>query len=497
MTNARINPTRDPPSEDELLQRVRPIDWQNPEPLRPYDLAVIGAGPAGLAAAELAAKLRFRVALIERHRLGGNSLNVGSIPSKAIIRSARLCESIREANAICSSSSGDPCVEFSIVMARMRRIRARIADYHSVERLTHDGIDIYFGNACFLGPTSIGVGNIELEFAKALIATGARSRPSDIAGLEQMGYLTSDNFFDMTDLPKRLAVVGGGPLGCELAQAFCRLGSHVTILQSEPQFLPREERDAAELVSRSMAKDGVDIRLNTAVVGAQSRQGAKFLETINNEVKTAIPTDQVLLSIGRVPNVGNLGLEKAGVEFDQEDGITIDDMFCTTNKDIYSAGDACMSHRFANVAELSSRMAVHNGLQGTYKRHSQMIVPWCTFCDPEIAHVGLQVWQARNQSIPVKTFTVMMEDVDRAITDGQDTGFVKIHLQEGTDKILGATIVASRASEMINEISVMMNKGLGLLELTDILHTYPSQSEALRMAALAYEQSLTRPSLTI
>lgn len=494
MTNAPIKPRREGLSEEELLQRVRPIDWQNPKPLRPYDLAVIGAGPAGLAAAELAIKLGFRVALIERHRLGGNSLNVGSIPSKAIIRSARLCEATRESNEICGSSSGDPIVEFSTVMARMQRTRARIADYHSVERLTHDGIDIYFGNACFRGSTSISVGITELKFKKALIATGARARPSNIAGLEQIGYLTSDNFFDMTDLPKRLAVVGGGPLGCELAQAFCRLGSHVTILQNEPQFLPREERDAAELLSRSMAKDGIDICLNTTVVAAASRQGAKFLESVNNEVKTAIATDEVLVSIGRVPNVENLGLEDAGVEFDLEDGIKIDDLFCTTNKNIYSAGDACMSHRFANVAKISARMAVHNGLQGTQKRHSQLIIPWCTFCDPEIAHVGLQVWQASEKSIPVKTFTVMMQDVDRAITDGQDAGFVKIHLHEGTDKILGATIVASRASEMINEICVMMNKGLGLMELTDILHTYPSQSEALRMAALAYERSLTRHS---
>ncbi len=487
-TPSNHNP--EPHSEDFLLERVHPIDWQNPKAEGPYDLVILGAGPAGLAAAELAIALKSKVAVVERYRLGGNSLNVGSIPSKALIRLARLCEANRASGEICVTPSDQPCVEFNAVMARMRSARARIAEYHSVARLSEAGIHLFFGNARFTGTASLMVDDTELQFDKALIATGAHPRESDIAGLGQVGYRTSDSIFDMTDLPPRLAVVGGGPLGCELAQAFCRLGSRVTILQSEPQFLPREERDAAELLSRSMAKDGVDIRLNTAVVAARSKDGVKLLDTVSNELKIAVACDEVLLSIGRVPNVEKLELANAGVEFDLEDGIRIDDLFCTTNSRIYAAGDVCMTHRFANVAEMSARMAAHNALQGTLKRHSKLIIPWCTFCDPEIAHVGMQVWQARKQSIPVKTFTVMMQDVDRAITDAQDAGFVKMHLQEGTDRIIGATIVASRASEMINEVSLMMNKGIGLLELTDILHTYPSQSEALRMAALAYERSL-------
>jgi pyruvate/2-oxoglutarate dehydrogenase complex dihydrolipoamide dehydrogenase (E3) component len=490
MIRTPSNHNWEPLSEDLLLERVHPNNWQNPKADGPYDLVILGAGPAGLAAAELAITLRSKVAIVERDRLGGNSLNVGSIPSKALIRLARLCEASRASGEICVSPSGETCVEFGTVMGRMRRARTRIAEYHSVARLSEAGLHLFFGNARFTGTASLMVGDTELQFEKALIATGAHPRASDIGGLDEVGYRTSDSIFDMTELPPRLAVVGGGPLGCELAQAFCRLGSRVTILQSEPQFLPREERDAAELLSRSMAKDGVDIRLNTAVVSAHSKDGVKLLDTVSNELKTAMACEEVLLSIGRVPNVENLELANAGVEFDLEDGIRIDDLFCTANSRIYAAGDVCMTHRFANVAEMSARMAVHNALQGTLKRHSKLIIPWCTFCDPEIAHVGMQVWQARKQSIPVKTFTVMMQDVDRAITDVQDAGFVKIHLKEGTDKILGATIVASRASEMINEVSVMMNKEIGLLELTDILHTYPSQSEALRMAALAYERSL-------
>jgi pyruvate/2-oxoglutarate dehydrogenase complex dihydrolipoamide dehydrogenase (E3) component len=487
--------TKDSPSralgrcpEEQLLPLVRPAEWKNPQRQDAYDLAIVGAGPAGLAAAEMAIRLGVKVALVERQWLGGNSLNRGSIPSKAIIRSARLYAAIPEADELRTSSIGEPRADFAAVMARMQHIRARIAQYHSADRLRDAGIDVYFGHAQFVGRNCLTVADEKLKFKKALIATGAHPRPSAIPGLEQVGYQTSDTIFDITAMPRRLAIIGGGPLGCELAQAFSRLGSQVTIVQNDPKFLPREERDAAELLSRAMARDGVVIRLNTTVVTAQVERGVRLLGTVNNEIKSCISTDEILLSIGRAPNVDGLNLEAAGIDLQPERGVKVDDFLCTTNGDIYSAGDVCMSHKFTNVAEASARLAVQNALQGERKRKSHLTIPWCTFCDPEIAHIGMQVWEARRQSIPVKTFTVMMQDVDRAITDGQDDGFVKIHVKEGTDTILGATIVASRASEMINELSVVMSAGIGMRGLANVLHIYPAQCDAIRLAAMAYEE---------
>ena len=264
-----------PDEEQTFLSRVRPEDWENPEPRSGYDFAIVGAGPAGLAAAESAARLGFSVVLIERNRLGGNSLNVGSVPSKAIIRSARVYGTILDAEEFGAPVPNEPALEFGKVMARMRRIQMRISEHHSVHELAALGIDIFFGSARLDGKDALLVGGARLHFKKALIATGARPRAPDISGLDETGYRTSATIFEMTALPKRLAVIGGGPLGCELAQAFCRLGSHVTIVQNDAKFLPREERDAAEILSRSLAHDGVEIRLNTTVVGARRDRGAR------------------------------------------------------------------------------------------------------------------------------------------------------------------------------------------------------------------------------
>ena len=324
--------------------------------------------------------------------------------------------------------------------------------------------------------------------ARPSIATGARPTLPSIPGLEEAGFRTSSSIFELTSFPKRIAVIGGGPLGCEAAQAFCRLGSHVTIVQDEPKFLPHEERDASQLLSFSLARDGVDTRLNTTVVRVREENGSKILDTVNVDARYTIEADEILLSIGTGAYTQGLDLDAAGIAVDAAKGIVVDDFLRTTNRRVYAAGDVCMSHKFTNVAEASGRMAVENAFAGGRRRTSRMTIPWCTYCDPEIAHVGMHVWDASERSIPIKSYTVMMQDVDRAITDGQDDGFVKIHVKAGTDRILGATIVASRASEMINEISVAMSVGIGMRELADVLHTYPAQSDGIRLAALAYAQ---------
>ena len=477
-----------PDDEDTFLGRVRPKDWKNQARRSMYDLAIIGAGPAGLAAAESAARLGFSVALIERNRLGGNSLNAGSVPSKAIIRTARVYGTMRNAEEFGAPAPDEPALEFGKVMARMRRIRTRISAYNSFHDVVALGVDLFFGDARFESGNALLIDDSCLHFKKALIATGARSKESDIPGLGPGDYRTSATIFDMPALPKRLVVIGGGPLGCELAQAFCRLGSHVTIVQNDPKFLPREERDAAEILSRSMARDGVEIRLNTTVVGARRESGAKILKIVNNDVESDLQADEILLSIGRVPNVEELGLDAAAVEFDSDQGVKVDDFLRSTNLDVYAAGDACLALKFTNAAQFSGRMAVQNALTPTHSRWSSSPIPWCTYCDPEIAHIGLHVWEARRQSIPIRSFTVMMHDVDRAITDGQDVGFVKIHTAQDSDTILGATIVASRASELINEMAVIMSAGIGMKGLADIAHTYPAQSGGILLAAQAFRR---------
>jgi pyruvate/2-oxoglutarate dehydrogenase complex dihydrolipoamide dehydrogenase (E3) component len=477
----------------DYLRRVRPPDWRNPDPQALYDLVILGGGPAGLAAAESARRRGRSVALIERDRLGGNSLNSGSIPSKAIIRAARVLSSLRDDEQFGVAAPDRPLADFSAAMARMRRVRTRIAEYHSAARLRASGIDVFFADARFREPHVVLAGGASLPFRKAIIATGARPQPSAIPGLQGIGYLTSESIFDLTELPRRLGVIGGGPLGCEMAQAFCRLGSQVTIVQSEPKFLPNEERDAAELLARSMSRDGVTTRLNTRVVGVRMQSGTRVLDTIDDDNKDAIEVDAIALGIGRLANVENLGLAAAGIDFEAARGISVDDFMCTTNGDVYAAGDVCFSHRFTHVAEAAARLAVHNAFGGRTKHQSHLTIPWCTYCDPEIAHIGLHAREARRRSIPVKSFTIMMQDVDRAITDGLDDGFVKIYVREGTDQILGATIVASRASELINEMSVIMSAGIGMRRLATILHTYPTQSDAIRQAAMEFVDSQPFP----
>ncbi|MEO5758326.1 MAG: FAD-dependent oxidoreductase, partial [Mesorhizobium sp.] len=302
-------------SEALFLDRVRPLDWQNVKPRETYDLVGIGAGPAGLQAVEEARRMGFSAAIIEQDRLGGNSLNVGTIASKSLIHSGRVGAALNEAEDIWGvDGSKSAQLDFSLVLARMHRARARIAAYHSASRLAQAGVDIFFGAARFTAPNEVSAGETPLLFRKALIATGARPVAPDIPGLESVDYRTSSTIFGLAALPRRLAVIGGGPLGCEMAQAFSRLGSQVSIIEIDPKFLPGEERDAAELLSRAMARDGVTIRLNTTITSARIEAGVKVLDTINAGMKDSVEADEVLVSVGRVANVGMLGLDVAGVE---------------------------------------------------------------------------------------------------------------------------------------------------------------------------------------
>jgi pyruvate/2-oxoglutarate dehydrogenase complex dihydrolipoamide dehydrogenase (E3) component len=472
--------------DDELCHNGRPADWRNPRPREPYHLLVIGAGPAGLVAARAAAALGARVALIEGHLLGGVSLNYGCIPSQALIRTSRLYAEMRNAAIYGARPPQDIEVDFPLAMERMRRVRARAGRVDSAQRVAAAGIDLFFGTARFVSKDAVEVDGLRLRFRKALIATGSRSLLPTIPGLDEAGYLTNETLFDLTVLPKSLLVIGGGPVGCQVAQAMCRFGSRTIIVHAEPLFLPKEERDAAQMLSESLARDGVEIHLNTKAVNVRVEGGMKVIETLNDGNVATIKVAQILTGIGRIPALSGLNLEAAGVAYDADTGIVVDDFLRTTNRRIFAAGDVCLEHQYTDTAEASARIVVRNALCFGRERLSALQVPWCTYTDPEIAHVGLYVRQARERGIPVKTFTVPMHDVDRALTDGEENGFVKVHIREGTDEILGATVVARHAGEMINDLSLAMVAGIGLKTIAHVIHAYPTQAEGIKKAAMAY-----------
>jgi pyruvate/2-oxoglutarate dehydrogenase complex dihydrolipoamide dehydrogenase (E3) component len=384
-------------------------------------------------------------------------------------------------------------VDFSAVMERVRRVRARISRRISAQSLSQMGVDVYFGEARFDGPEAIVVDGKRLRFKRALVASGARPKIPATPGLAKAGYLTNENIFDLNECPPRLLVLGGGPLGCELAQAFCRLGSHVTIVQKDPMFLSNEERDAAQILSDALARDGIAIHLNAEVVNVRTEGNQKLVDLLSDDGGLTVPVDEVLVGIGSAPNVEGMNLEAVGVQYDKDTGIPTNDYLQTTNPRIYATGDVCSGSKFPHIEAAAAQLVVHNALFWGRKRLSALAIPWCTYTDPEIGHVGLYIKEARAKGTPIKTFTVMMHDVDRAVTDGEDEGFVKIHVKEGTDEILGATVAASHAGEMITQLSLAMSAGIGLRALARVNHPYPTQAQAIKMAADAYLATRHRP----
>ncbi|HEY0197296.1 MAG TPA: mercuric reductase [Rhodanobacter sp.] len=479
--------------ESRRLADVHPEAWVNPKPADRYSLVIVGAGPAGLAAAELAAALGGKVALIERHLIGGTCLNTGCVPSKALIRTSRVYAEMRDAGRYGAKAPDRIEVDFAAAMERVRRIRSHLTGNASVRRLAAKGIDVFFGNVRFTGTDTLTVNNQPLHFRKAMIATGARPHIPVIPGLKEAGFLTNANVFNLTELPKRLLVVGGGPLGCELAQAFRRLGSKVTIVQDMPLFLEREERDAAQILSDAFTRDGIEVRLNTRMVVVRVENGEKLVDLVSDDYHSTVTVDAILTGVGRLPNVNGMDLEKAGVDYDAREGIRVDDFLRTANPRIYAAGDVCLQDQYTDIAAASARIVVRNAMLNGRMRLSEQIIPWCTYTDPEIAHVGIYVRDANRKGIPVKTFTVPMHQIDRAVTDSEEDGFVKIHVREGTDTILGATIVARHAGDMINEITLAMVAGIGLRTLSRVIHAYPTQGEAIRQAANAYNRLRISP----
>ena len=477
-----------------LVENVHPSGWTNPEPTSCYNLVVIGAGTAGLVTAAGAAGLGAKVALIERDLLGGDCLNAGCVPSKAILRSGRAAYDVATAKSFGVACGKDVSVDFEQVMERMRRIRAGISAHDSAKRFSAElGVDVFIGSGRFLGPDRIEVEGKTLLFKKAAICTGARAVVPSMPGIEETGYLTNENIFWLTKAPKRLLVIGGGPIGCELSQAFARLGSDVTVIASAAQVLAREDADAAGIVQQAIVHDGVKLVLNASVVKVGKRGIDKAITVEQNGMRTDIIGDEILVAVGRAPNVEGLGLEAAGISFDLKQGVRVNDHLQTSNPRVYAAGDICSPYKFTHTADALARILIANALFKTRQKASSLIIPWCTYTDPEVAHVGMYEKEAKDKGIEVLTLTVPFAEVDRAVLDGEAEGFARVHLKKGSDTILGATIVARHAGEMISELSLAMTAGIGLSAISRTIHPYPTQAEAMKKLADMYNRTRLTP----
>lgn len=487
----------EPPDEHnrKLVENVHPPDWVNPQPAPRYHLVVVGAGTAGLVSAAGAAGLGARVALVERHLMGGDCLNVGCVPSKAVIRAARAWHEAREAHPRFGGPRADGGEDFGAAMERMRRLRAGISVHDGARRFAGLGVDVFLGEGRFVSPTEVEVDGKRLRFRRAVIATGGRAAAPPVPGLAEAGYRTNETVFSLTALPGRLAVVGGGPIGCELAQAFARLGSRVTVLDLAPHVLVREDADAAEIVQRTLARDGVGFELGIKILKVRRGSGGEKVIAFEREGRQGeVTADEILVAAGRAPNVPGLGLEAAGVRYSKK-GVEVDDRLRTSNRRIYAAGDVASGYQFTHVADAHARIVIQNALFFGRSKASDLVIPWCTYTSPEVAHVGMYEKDAREAGHEVDTLTVPLSSVDRAILDGADEGFLRVHLKKGSDRILGATLVAEHAGDMLGELCLAVTKGIGLGAIASVIHPYPTQGEVVKKAADQWRRGKLTPAV--
>lgn len=471
-----------------LVAAVHPANWLAPTPRGRYNLVVIGGGTAGLVSAVGAAGLGARVALVERHFLGGDCLNFGCVPSKALLRAAQAAHDVRTAGVFGIAAS-DVRVDFGAAMERMRRLRAEIAPHDSAARLARLGIDVFLGDARFAGPDEIEVGGQRLRFARAVIATGARAAVPAVEGLAAVGYLTNETVFSLTELPRRLVVIGAGPIGCELAQAFRRFGSEVTIVDRAEHLLPREDPAAAAVIAARLSAEGIQTVLGASLVRAEPRSDGKALVVRTAAGDQTLVADAILVATGRTPNTQGLGLHTAGIDVTDR-GIVVDDRLRTTNRRVFAAGDVASRFAFTHAADAMARIVVQNALFFGRKRASRLVIPWCTYTDPEIAHVGVSAAEAAARGLT--TLTVPIAELDRARLDGDTEGFARAHVDR-KGRILGVTLVSRHAGESIGEAVLAMTRGIRIGALASTIHPYPTQAEALKRLGDAFQRTRLTP----
>ena len=416
-----------------------------------------------------------------------------AVPSKALLKSARVAANVRDAKRFGINVPDGMRVDFAAVMQRMRDLRLSLAPNDAAERFRGLGVDVFFGEGRFVGADTITVAGQSLRFRRAVIATGSRPTIPTISGLRENGFFTNETIFSLNELPKQLTVLGAGPIGCELAQAFARFGSRVTLIASGPTILPKEDQIAARHVESAMQSEGVEIPRNSRLERIERTDSGTQLWLEPNI--GARSTEALLVAVGRTPNVDSLDLNKAGIEFDPRDGVIVDDHFRTSNHRVFAAGDVCSKFKFTHAADAMARIVLQNALFPGRGKGSSLVIPRCTYTDPEIGTVGLTEAEARDRNIAVDVLIEELSHNDRAVLDDDTEGFAKVLLKRGTDQIVGATIVASNAGDMLNELTLALTAKLGLGTLAKTIHPYPTQAEVIKRLADQFQRRRLTPTV--
>ena len=472
-----------------LRQRRTPLKFSRPSHFD-VNVLVIGGGSAGLVASLIVAGAKAKVMLVEKHRMGGDCLNTGCVPSKALIRSGRVAGYLRR-SAEFGLGAGSVAVDFPAVMERVQSIIRRIEPNDSVARFTSLGVECVQGEAVIRSPYCVAVNGREVTTRAIIVATGARPLVPDIPGLDQVDHVTSDTIWDTRELPQRLLVVGGGPIGCELAQAFHQLGAKVTLVDLAPRIMVREDAEVSQEVTRQFRKDGITVITGCRVKGFGRTAESQIMTGETDDGEISVGFDKVLLAMGRKPNVEGFGLEALRMPITPQGSLEVNEFLQTAYPNIYACGDVAGPYQFTHMASFQAWFAALNALMGGLRRTrvNYRVVPWATFTSPEVARVGLNEQEAREKGISYDLTRFNLDDLDRAIADGEDHGFIKVLTRPGGDRILGVTIVGYHAAELLAEFVMAMTHGLGLKKIAAVTHIYPTLNEANKFAANAWRKA--------
>jgi pyruvate/2-oxoglutarate dehydrogenase complex dihydrolipoamide dehydrogenase (E3) component len=461
--------------------------------VKEYHLIVIGAGSGGLVTAAGAAGLGTKVALIEKHRMGGDCLNTGCVPSKALIRAAKLAHDARTAHRF-GFAPHTFDINMDEVMRSVRGAQETLAHHDSVERFTSLGVDVHLGEYRFVSPHEVSNGQETLRAKRIVIATGAAPFVPPIKGLSDIPYLTSDTVWNLHTVPKRLVVLGGGPIGAELTQAFARLGSTVSIVEMLDRLLIREDQAVSDLMRARFEREGIAVHVQSKATEVQQSADGYALTIVDPQgQEQSIPFDQILVSVGRAPNVAHLNLEAAGVQYSPK-GIAVDAYLRSSARHIYACGDVVGPYQFTHTADFQARLILRNALFPGKSKIDYRVVPWCTFTEPEVARVGLNETDAQTQEVPYDRYTYALSDLDRAVCDREDEGFITVLTKKGSDQLLGVTLVGAHAGDLIHELALALHQNIGLKQIASMIHIYPTMAEVSKRIADTFQRTRLTPS---